>query len=377
MSLKNVVIGLIVMLFLQHPTTSQAALPGDLNGDGVVSIAEVQTVINAFLGITSNTPPTASAGTAQSVVVGAVVALDGSASSDANGDPLTYSWAFSSKPVGSSALLSSATVAKPVFTPDVAGAYVLSLVVNDGKVNSVTATITVAATSSVSGKVADGYLVSATIFMDKNGNYQLDPGEPYSTTDANGTYTLNVDPSDVGKYPIVANATMGVTFDRDNNVPVTNSYVLSMPAIAISGTVNSNFISPMSSLLREMMETGIYATKQQALNALVTNMGLPAGTDIMADYIAANNTTIHKAAQIIVTLMGNQMVQLLGTYGSTLTVDVNRYRSMMGTIFSNMSTIVGTNVQTGTPNSIDNMSSLNNTITTVVSNTPRTSVGQP
>ena len=41
-------------------------------------------------------------------------------------------------------------------------------------------------TTSVTGKVADGYLVNATVFLDKNSNYQLDQGEPFTTTDQNG-----------------------------------------------------------------------------------------------------------------------------------------------------------------------------------------------
>jgi len=103
----------------------------------------------------SNAPPVANAGPAQSVVIGAVVMLDGSASSDANGDPLAYSWAFTSKPNGSSASLSSATVAKPTFTADVAGTYVLNLVVNDGKDNSAPATVTITASVANAAPVAN------------------------------------------------------------------------------------------------------------------------------------------------------------------------------------------------------------------------------
>ena len=225
-------------------------------------------------------------------------------------------------------------------------------------------------TGSITGKVADGYLTNVTVFLDKNGNYQLDAGEPTTTTDANGAYKLNVDPADVGKYPVVALVIKGVAIDRDTNQAVTNSYLLSMPKDNVSGTVSNNFISPISSQLREMMETGKYTTMQQAADALSIRMGLPTGTDITGDYIAANNTAMHTSAQNMATLMGNQMGLVLGTNGSTTTVDVNRYRSMMGTIFSNMSTVMGANNQTG-------MSTLNNTMTTMLSNMPMTFAGQP
>ena len=55
----------------------------------------------------SNTPPVSNAGVTQNVTTGSVVTLDGSASSDANGDTLTYKWALLSKPTNSNAVLRS------------------------------------------------------------------------------------------------------------------------------------------------------------------------------------------------------------------------------------------------------------------------------
>jgi len=224
----------------------------------------------------------------------------------------------------------------------------------------------VATSASVSGAVADGYLEKATVFLDKNLNYRLDTGEPSAITDQNGAYTLNVDAADIGKYPIVALATQGVTIDKDTNTAVTGSYVLSMHAVAVApatggvtGTV-SNFISPMSTQLREMMETGSYTTLQQAMDALRTQVGLPAGTNMMSDYIAGRNTAMHTAARNMATLMGGQAGQVIGTNG---TVDVNRYRGMMGTIYSNLPTITGSNAQT-------NITTLRNTMNTNLSFIP-------
>jgi len=215
--------------------------------------------------------------------------------------------------------------------------------------------------ASIAGTVADGYLVNATVFLDKNGNYQLDAGEPSTKSGENGAYKLDVDPADVGKHPLVALVIKDVTIDKDTNQAVTNSYVLSMPKDHVSGTANTNFISPISSQLRELMETGRYTTVQQAADDLRTQMGLPAGMDMTANYIAVNHTDMHYTAQNMATLMGNQMEHVMGMNGSSITVDVNRYRAMMETIYSNMSTVSAENNHT-------EMSHLSNTITTMLSN---------
>jgi len=83
-----------------------------------------------------NEPPIADAGPDQIKTIGDTVNLDGLGSSDPEMSPLTYSWSFTSIPVGSSATLSDPNIVNPTFVADLAGNYVLDLVVNDGNANS-------------------------------------------------------------------------------------------------------------------------------------------------------------------------------------------------------------------------------------------------
>ena len=85
---------------------------------------------------TENSRPRANAGPDQSGRVGQAVTLDGRASDDPDGDPLSYRWSLAARPQGSSAALNNATQAQTGFTPDLAGDYAAQLIVNDGTVDS-------------------------------------------------------------------------------------------------------------------------------------------------------------------------------------------------------------------------------------------------
>lgn len=99
-----------------------------------------------------NAPPVARITATSSVVrVGSAALLDGSTSSDPDGDGLTYAWAFGAKPGGSAATLAFTTGKQTAFVPDLPGAYVVTLVVSDGKVPGEPAMIVLTATTDGGG----------------------------------------------------------------------------------------------------------------------------------------------------------------------------------------------------------------------------------
>ena len=143
---------------LASATSSKPTFTADTVGTFVVSLvvndgkadsAEVSstTVIAEAL----NAAPVANAGAAQTVLIGATVTLTGAASTDANADKLTYKWVLTTRPTGSTASLSSTSVVSPTFIADVAGVFVASLIVNDGKLDSAVSTVPISAVSTVSG----------------------------------------------------------------------------------------------------------------------------------------------------------------------------------------------------------------------------------
>lgn len=161
---------------LGKANTSQAVLTPDVmgiyNAQLVVNDGEANSApanVRAVVGI-AGTNPVASAGPNQTVPVGSLVTLDGTGSTDPNGQTLTYAWSFAAFP-GTAPALSDPSSPHPTFTPTVPGIFVLSLVVSDMYFVSAPATVTITAQGQPQGGGSGG----AAVISGNLRHIQFDP----------------------------------------------------------------------------------------------------------------------------------------------------------------------------------------------------------
>jgi LmbE family N-acetylglucosaminyl deacetylase len=159
-----------------------------------VGLSELQAFGTAAL--TSVDTPIANAGLAQSVAAAAPVTLNGSASSDPKGAPITYVW---TQTTGPTVTLSSSSAAQPTFTaPAVAAILTFSLTVSNSTTpsNPSSVTITVAAPADVPvANAGSAQSVASAAQVTLNGSGSSDPkGAPITyawTQTAGPTVTLS------------------------------------------------------------------------------------------------------------------------------------------------------------------------------------------
>ncbi|GJL65049.1 MAG: hypothetical protein NPIRA05_00200 [Nitrospirales bacterium] len=143
----------------------------------VVGIPAALTVFGQSSPPPTEQPPKANAGSAQTVSVGSTVFLDGSASSDINGDLLSFNWTLITQPEGSAVVLSNPTSVMSSFEVDEPGTYIAQLIVNDGQGDSTPAMVVLTTDNSTpvaNAGVNQQVFIGDTVSLDGSGSSDVD-----------------------------------------------------------------------------------------------------------------------------------------------------------------------------------------------------------
>jgi len=291
---------------------------------------------------TANAAPVANAGSNQNVTIGATVTLDGTASSDANNDSLTYKWTLQSKPSNSSATLSSLTSAKPTFKADLAGTYVATLVVSDGKANSDVAVVSVLASVANSLPVAkagatQNVVVGTSVTLDGT-----------ASTDANGdslTYKWSLLYKPTGSLASLASASSSKpTFTAD----AVGTFVVSL--IVNDGQADSATVSS-TTVIAEALNAAPVANagpSQTVLIAATVTLTGAASSDANADKLTYKWVLTTRPTGSTASLSSTSVVSptfiadVAGVFVASLIVNDGKLDSAVSTVpISAVSTVSG------------------------------------
>jgi len=232
------------------------------SSDGVNTSAadQVNVTVNA-----ANRAPTANAGPDMDVAKGSQVSLNGTGSTDPDGNTLRYSWVQAS---GTQVSLTGAQTAQPTFVASTVGTLEFDLTVSDGIVSSTPDRVVVRVVSQNTAPVAVAgpdmhAFVGDDVVLDASGSYDPD-GNPitFSWTQVSGASVVIVNPKmsqafftpttsgvfelrvTVSDGQASATDTVTVTVDNANQVPIadagTNQVVVSGATVTLNGSASSD-----------------------------------------------------------------------------------------------------------------------------------------
>ena len=165
-----------------------------------------------------NSPPVADAGPDQSIYVGNLTILEGSATDADNNAIIDWLWTIEAAPAGSSPYFSFMDNPRPVFEADVAGDYLLSLIAFDGLAWSTPAYVTIHVAEILPPEaIADADVTSGvaplTVNFDGSGSYDPQGGTltfQWDFGDGSG-FSTEMSPTHTYDFPGVFDATLTVS----------------------------------------------------------------------------------------------------------------------------------------------------------------------
>ncbi|EDY37958.1 structural toxin protein RtxA [Cyanobium sp. PCC 7001] len=121
----------------------------------------------------------------------------------------------------------------------------------------------------------DGEIAGATLYLDDNGNYRVDPGEQFGFTDAQGNAQWQIS---LAQLDVNGDGAFSLGEARAVQTGGTDIQTGLTYAINLFGPAGSLTITPLTSLLQARLEQG--DTLSEANAALVRALSLPTGTSV-------------------------------------------------------------------------------------------------
>jgi hypothetical protein len=163
--------------------------------------------------------------------------------------------------------------------------------------------------STVSGRVADGYIQGATVCLDLNNSDSCDTDEPSAITGQGGIYTLEIPPGSAASQVIADIPATAI--DEDTGTAIGQALIFSSPVD------RPEFISPITTLIQQAVRSNPALQTEDAEKAVKADLGIgdDDGMSLFQDYVAVANDEqvdedeatkfryLHETARVVASLM--------------------------------------------------------------------------
>ena len=154
--------------------------------------------------------------------------------------------------------------------------------------------------ASYSVRAVDGYLRNAQVWLDINGNFQLDDSEPNALSGEGGIAVLDTtNINNPEQYSVVVKAIAAQTIDEDSITDANPEGIATTTPFLLSAPAGQTIITPLSTLVNIKMKNGL--EQSQAVTEVAEDLGIPESS-LLGDYIAEENGDIAAKANAIVEL---------------------------------------------------------------------------
>jgi len=254
---------------------------------------------------TQNSPPSAHAGLDFQVSLNEIIRLDGSASSDPDGTVPNYVWSITSRPNGSHASFDDNTLESPIFTADLAGEYVLGLIVNDGEDESAIdhVVITITNNTSLLLGLVQGKITNSMGVAIADVNLTINGASTSTGDDGWFSYQLQIAQGDSVKIEII-----------DANMPLAsyNSEAITKNPLLINYDFNLNIGTQALPLLQKLNISPWSCFHAEPAEEFVMNFTLTRIEETVFTIDYQQSTVINKrtGGQITLPAQGNYTVSV-------------------------------------------------------------------